>query len=621
MSSSNNLVTNSDSPEGVVNGGFTQQDVKPVPGDTSANGQMNSGDNLSGDKKQPEEPPAKTTFYVILLTFLCALGSFLFGYDTGVVSGAMLYIKDEFHLSPLLHELVISVTVGAAAVFAVVGGFINDKLGRKPTTLIASVVFLAGALVLALAQNVAMLLAGRVIVGIGIGLDSMTVPMYVAECAPAHVRGRLVTIHQFMITVGLLVSTLVDGAFSYVDNGWRYMLGLAGVPALIQLIGFIFMPESPRWLVYHDKDEEGLKALEKIRGTTQVLNEYQLIKDTVNEDRKLQNENQGFVLLRMLKTKTTRRALVVGCSLQMFQQLAGINTVMYYTASIVRMAGFRDNSIAIWLSALVSSVNVLFTFVGLYFVEKLGRKLLLILSYIGVLVALIVLAVGFQLPSISSPDLNMKEGFSNTSCYSYSNCYPCSQDAKCGYCYEFDGNVASNGSCVAVLDDEHTAQATIGRCNSTSLPDGMRFDFDFCPTDYSWLPIFGMVLYLASFAPGFAPMPWTLNSEMYPLWARSSGNACATAVNWLFNLLVSQTFLTLLESMTSYGTYWLYAGISVIGISVFTMIVPETKGKSLEEIEQLFSKGWCHCPCMSDANAIGSGRQKTYELEIISNQN
>lgn len=169
MSSSNNLVASSDSDKGVVNGGFTQEDKKPAPGDGFVNGHVKSADDVSGDKKQPEEPPAKTTFYVILLTFLCALGSFLFGYDTGVVSGAMLYIKDEFHLSPLLHELVISVTVGAAAVFALVGGFINDKLGRKPTTLIASVVFLAGALVLGLAQNVAMLLAGRVIVGIGIG--------------------------------------------------------------------------------------------------------------------------------------------------------------------------------------------------------------------------------------------------------------------------------------------------------------------------------------------------------------------------------------------------------------------------------------------------------------------
>ncbi|KAL8621780.1 hypothetical protein ACOMHN_016267 [Nucella lapillus] len=509
----------------------------------------------------------------------------------------MLLLRDEFSLSSLEQELVVSVTILAAFVAALFGGFLSDRFGRRICTILASIIFTVGAVILGIAQNVAMLIAGRLTLGLGIGIASMTVPVYIAEVAPPHLRGRLLTINVLFITGGQFIASLLDGGFSYLQkDGWRYMLGLAGVPSLIQLTGFIFLPESPRFLMKKGSEDGARRVLVSLRGTSDVEKELQEIRETCRQDEEARKHSKKPTIIRMLQSGNMRRALVVGCGLQLFQQLSGINTVMYYSASIIKMAGITNQHTAIWLAAMTAGVNFVFTLVGVWLVERIGRKPLILASMAGVILSLIVLAVGFQLNAFNSPPITFNETLDNSTCFSYSSCESCIEDKSCGFCYPDASGDPVNGSCLAVSTKDD-AFSRAGRCsvNSTAVPGGspMVWAYQYCPTPYSWMAIFGLALYLMFFAPGMGPMPWTINAEIYPLWARSTGNSMSAATNWIANLLVSMTFLTLTETLTKYGTYWLFVGIACLGFLFFLLLLPETKGKKLEEVEELFAKPWC----------------------------
>ncbi|ELU00716.1 hypothetical protein CAPTEDRAFT_175747 [Capitella teleta] len=548
-----------------------------------------------------DNPIQQSTSFVYLLTFLSAIGGLLFGYDTGVISGAMILLRDQFHLTTFWQELVVSVTIATAAIFAFLGGFLTEKFGRRPIIVVSSFVFTIGAIVLGTAYNREMLLIGRGIVGMGIGLSSMAIPMYIAENAPCHLRGRLVTMNNIFITGGQLIASLIDGAFSYDKiNGWRYMLGLAGVPAAIQFVAFIFMPESARWLVGKGRISQAGEVLKKIRGTENIDHELEEIRSSYAEAHACTSEAEGSssTFVRALKTPHVRRALIVGCGLQLFQQICGINTVMYYSATIIKMSGVKDASLAIWLSSLTAGVNFIFTFVGLYLVERMGRRRLTLFSVVGVTISLAVLAIGFQITAIRSPRVTFDEGMNSTSydCDRFSTCDGCVSSPDCGFCFLPSSSGPMNASCVTSLHSDTgnpvSSFAESGRCalNSTSQTD---WAYDYCPSSMAWMSTFGLVLYLAFFAPGMGPMPWTINSEIYPLWARSTGNSLSTATNWIANLVVSMTFLSLLEALTKYGAFWLYSVLSLLGTIFFFALLPETRGLSLEHMEALFMKPWC----------------------------
>ncbi|CAH1782789.1 unnamed protein product [Owenia fusiformis] len=581
-------------------------DVKPKkPGDktpllSAVNSDIDDyGSEVDEVSLRKDPLPEHTPGFVYVLTLFASIGGFLFGYDTGVVSGAMLLITEVFNLSSLWQEVIVSVTIGVAACFAIIGGFMNDRLGRKPTVLFGCCVFTIGGVVLGAAQNTTMLVLGRTILGIGIGISSMTVPMYLAETAPSHMRGRITMTNQLAITFGMFMAGIIDGLFSYDrKNGWRFMLGLAAVPAVLQFIGFWYMPESPRWLISKGRKEEARAVLKKIRGYDQVEEELGGIVLSFQESTvELEQRSVGGpIICQMLRNPSVRRALMVGCGLQIFQQLAGINTVMYYSATILKLSGIRDPSVAIWLAAVTAGVNFIFTFVGIWLVERKGRRSLLLGSTTGVLCALLVLALGFQFAAYFSPAITYQDmGVSNNPCTTYSNCDGCiSSFGQCGFCYLDTPSGAANGSCLPRSSVFH--QSAIGRCNtSATTSKDLVWAPDFCPTKYSWITMFGLVVYLASFSPGMGPMPWTINSEIYPLWARSTGNAVATSCNWIFNLLISMTFLSLTEALTKYGAFYLYSGFTFIGLVYLAITLPETKGKTLEQVQELFDKPFA-CP-------------------------
>lgn len=529
----------------------------------------------------------KVPLSIYLLAAFGAIGGFLFGYDTGVVSGAMILIRDEFKLDTVWHEAIISATIGAAWLAALIAGPATDRYGRRAVILCASVIFCIGAVLMGAAPEKITLLIGRIIVGIGIGLASMAVPVYLSESAPSELRGRITVINNLFITGGQFVASVLCGAFSYVPHGWRYMLGLAGVPAVIQLAGFIFMPESPRWLVSQGKVSEARSVLVKLRSPeVDVTAELDAISTAVTD---AQEQQAG--IGQVLRCGPVRKALLVGCLLQLFQQISGINTVMYYSASIITMAGVHDQSTAIWLAAATSSVNFLGTFIGLWLVEKLGRRPLTLISLLGSTAALLLLALSFQMAYIHSPDATLTP----LDPCNYESCGVCTSKSECGFCFMGDADNVYNSSCLQSDTESFNELSLSGDCSNSTLldEDVVTFAYDWCPYKYAWLSVLGLALYLLFFSPGMGPMPWTINSEIYPGWARSTCTSLTTAVNWASNLLVSFTFLTLTEVLLKHGAFYLYMGLAGLGIIVFYFLLPETRGVPLEEMENLFSGPLC----------------------------
>ncbi|CAN1249203.1 Probable inositol transporter 2 [Linum perenne] len=440
--------------------------------------------------------------YVLRLAFSAGIGGLLFGYDTGVISGALLYIRDDFKSvdrQTVLQESIVSMAVAGAIIGAAVGGWANDKYGRKIALMVADFLFFIGAVIMAASPGPATLIVGRVFVGLGVGMASMTSPLYISEASPAKIRGALVSTNNFLITGGQFLSYLINLAFTKVPGTWRWMLGVAGIPALLQFVLMMFLPESPRWLFRKGKEEEAKIILRKIFPPEDVEAEIQDLKDSV--------EKEKINFRKLWQTKTVRRGLIAGVGLQVFQQFVGINTVMYYSPTIVQLAGFASNQTALLLSLVTAGLNALGSIVSIYFIDRTGRKKLLLISLFGVAVSLGLLAGIF-----------------------------------------------------------HQTR---------------------CPSKFGWLALIGLALYIISFSPGMGTAPWIVNSEIYPLRFRGVCGGIAATANWISNLIVAQTFLSLTEAIGTDMTFLLFGIVSVVGFFFVIIYVPETKGLPIEEVEKM----------------------------------
>lgn len=330
--------------------------------------------------------------YVLLVASIAALGGLLFGYDTGVISGAILFITKDFALDARLQAFTISVVLIGCIAGSAVAGAVADGIGRRPTLFSAGVIFLLGALISALTPNEGVLLAGRFIVGIGIGFSSVVAPLYISEVAPAQTRGALVSLYQFAITIGILAAYLVDYALSG-GAYWRAMLGLAVIPSLVLMAGMLGMPESPRYLFRIGREGKARDELVRIyENATKVEREQDSILAS------LQVKSAGW---KGLLRPAVRPALFVGVSLAVLQQITGINTVIYYGPQIFQLAGVASASASILAQSIVGTVNCLMTLVAIFFVDRVGRKPLLYIGLAGMFVALSVMALAFSQAHLS----------------------------------------------------------------------------------------------------------------------------------------------------------------------------------------------------------------------------
>jgi sugar porter (SP) family MFS transporter len=452
----------------------------------------------SFDSHNGSQPPGGAFLYISAA--IAALGGLLFGYDTGVISGAELFLKNDFTLSIIALEVIVSGVLAGAAVGALLGGRMADLFGRRRLLIATAIIFAAGGLACAAATSPTVLIVGRIVVGLGIGLASASVPVYISEVSPANARGWQVSLFQLAITVGILVAYIVDYAFAAIQ-GWRWMFGLAVVPAAIFGLGMLFLPESPRWLARRGHHDKARAMLMRIRGTSDVSAELQEI------ERSLTHANERGQLSDLL-APSIRPALLVGIGLAIFQQVTGINTVIYYAPLIIQSAGISSASGAILATAGIGLVNVLMTIVAMWLIDRMGRRPLLLVGIAGMAITLGLLGLAFYV----------------------------------------------SGKSVALV----------------------------------WLAVISMMVYVGSFAISLGPIFWLLISEIYPLKIRNSTEGLSAAFNWGSNLLVSLTFLTLLQMIGPTRTFWLY-GLLAVAAWIFSYFrVPETKGRTLEEIEEFW---------------------------------
>jgi sugar porter (SP) family MFS transporter len=430
--------------------------------------------------------------FVYVAVAIAAVGGLLFGYDTGVISGAILFVTSDFSLSATMEEIVVSAVLVGAVFGAGAAGALTGRFGRRKLIILAGIIFTFSAIGTALSPTVGWLIAARVTSGIGIGIASFISPMYIAELAPAKARGSLVAVNMLAITSGIVAAYLVDYAFS-ASHGWRTMFGLAVIPAIGLVVGMWWLPDSPRWLIAKSKIDEARRILKRARTTSNVDQEIKEIQQTMNQP--------GEGGLAGLFQPWLRMPLIIGLGLASFQQLTGINTVMYYAPTIFKFAGISATGPAILAGAGLAGVMWCFHVVAIFLLDRIGRRPLLLTGVIGQIVGLAILGAA--------------------------------------------------------------SEVAIG----------------------------GLTIYVACFAFGLGPIFWLLISEIYPLKNRGVAMSVVTVTNWVMNLLVAVTFLTLVGVLGHAGTFWLYGLVAIGAWIFFDRLVPETKGKSLEQIEAHWRSG------------------------------
>ncbi|XP_074304494.1 inositol transporter 4-like [Silene latifolia] len=539
------------------------------------------------------------TPYIMRLAFSAGIGGLLFGYDTGVISGALLYIREEFKQveeKTWLQETIVAMAVAGAIVGAGIGGFLNDKIGRKLTMMIADALFLTGAIIMACAPAPWVIIIGRVVVGLGVGMASMTAPLYISETSPAKIRGALGATNGLLITGGQFLSYLINLAFTQVKHPWRWMLGVAAVPAAIQFVLMFTLPESPRWLYRQGRLEEAEEVLGRIYSPEEVEQEMDALKLSIEHEiaeRKAVGEgNALFRAKKAWENIVVRRGLIAGITVLVTQQFVGINTIMYYSPTIVQLAGFASNSTAMALSLVTSGLNTVGSVVSMMFVDRYGRRRLMLISMASLICCLVVLsglfyAAGNAAPKISS--LETAHFGANNTCPLYEsapnplkwNCMTCLKASKdCGFCSNAAGNEYHPGACVT--------SSMKGRC----LGEHRTYFSEGCPSKFGFLAVVFLGLYIVTYSPGMGTVPWIVNSEIYPLRYRGICGGIGAVTLWSANLLVSETFLTLTDVLGASGAFLLYAGVSSIGFILIFSVVPETKGMPIEEIEKMLEKGF-----------------------------
>ena len=433
--------------------------------------------------------------FLLRIAIIAALGGFLFGYDTGIISGAQLYIQQDLSTTQTEQQWIVGALLVGAMVGAAGSGWLSDKIGRRWTKFTSGCVYVVGGLGSAFAPGTEWLLASRFVLGLAVGTASFVSVEYISEQAPPRLRGGVTSFNQLMVTTGILVAYLVAAGFQDVSGTWRWMLGLSVVPGLALAIGMLTVPASPRWLMSKNRDEDARSVLLRTRDEQKVDDEIDQIREAVHASR-----NTG---MRDLFTRPLRPLMVVGLALAVGQQLIGVNTVVYYSATILKYTGLSANQ-SVLQAVTVGITNVVFTVVAILLLDRVGRRVLLLTGTAVAVLALVGLGLWFQLPALQAHPV-LALGF--------------------------------------------------------------------------------LLLFMAGFAVGLGPVFWLMISEIYPVGVRSRAMSIATVANWAANFLVSYFFLQLVGVIGQPGTFWLYAGLGILAFSFFAVKVPETKDRTLEEIQ------------------------------------
>ena len=502
---------------------------------------------------------------LIFISFVVSLGGFLFGFDAGIISGVMNFAGPEFNLTELESGWVVSSPSFAAMIAMIVSGRLSDLYGRKKLLLIVAFLYAISALLSAYAGSYQMLYIARMIGGLAFGAALVLAPMYIAEISTAENRGKLVSIQQLNIVFGFFAAFfsnylfnkyLSNSAFLSEENVWRWMLGVELIPAIVYFIALFFVPKSPRWLYLKNKLEEAKVILTNIHGEERAFLEISSIEDSINADKAKSKAS-----IKDILKPTFRFILLIGLVVGVLQQITGINAVYFYATSIFKQTGIGTDA-AFSSSVMLSSTSVIFTFVAMYLIDRMGRRPLLLIGTAGIALSLLLCAYGFnkatyQLTTETIEQLDFEEA---TALKSYAG-------------KVYDSDVDFKKEMVFALGNQVYSKNDGAILEAATTINGV-------------LILIGILGFIACFAFSLGPVMWVLLSELYPNKYRGLAIGVIAFVNSLVSFLIQLIFPWELSNFGNALTFFLFGAIAFIGFFIMLKILPETKGKSLEQIEE-----------------------------------
>jgi len=537
---------------------------------------------------------------------LAGLGGLLFGYDSSDIAIALPFIERIFPsvaASTALKEAVVSVTTLGAAFGAFSGGFLSDAFGRRSAILLCDVIFLIAALKMGVAATPSALIRGRALMGVAIGLTSIVGPVYIAESSPSSIRATLVVLYSIQIGIGTSLAYVLDFGFTHTRQSWRFMLSAAAVPAVVQLIGISFMPESPRWLASSGRVAEAKAVAASLSVDPSDSERDCADLDRVHANAEALKTEAGAQAARVRNWQEVGTQFALGCSCFLLNNFSGESALVYYSISIVSMAGVvSEASIAQALIdiGISASAGVL---LGFLMIDRLGRRRLLAISGAGTSASLFLLAFSFALAQRRSPSalpLSAESLSLDAACSApASTCRQCIQSACsfCGVAYEGPGQpqpgvcLARDGPTAAAREACASLGQALLRGNASfasSSGKGYSLYRQGCPSGVGWLSLLALCSFQFWFQLGLGVVPSALNAELYPSQVRGFCNGSAVAISWLGNFLVSSTFLSLAASLGAARTFCINATLVACGSIALSFYLPETCGLSFAEIQALF---------------------------------
>ncbi|KAG6384380.1 hypothetical protein SASPL_155808 [Salvia splendens] len=477
------------------------------------------------ESQLPTPIKPKRNKYALACAFLASMTSILLGYDIGVMSGAIIYIKREIKMTDVQKEVIMGILNVYSLLGSAAAGRTSDWLGRRYTIVFAGAIFFVGALLMGFATNYAFLMVGRFVAGIGVGYALMIAPVYTAEVAPASARGFLSSFPEVFINFGILLGYVSNYGFSKLpaDIGWRLMLGIGAIPAVFIAIGVLAMPESPRWLVMQGRLGDAKRVLDKTSDSpaeskqrlAEIKEAAGIPEHCTDDIVAVSKKSHGSGVWRELllhPTPAVRHILICGAGIHFFQQASGIDSVVLYGPDIFKKAGLESDTDQLLATMAVGFTKTIFILVATFYLDKVGRRPLLLSSVAGMIVSSMALGAG-----------------------------------------------------LTVIDH---SERRVGWALALSITT--------------------VLSYVAFFSIGMGPITWVYTSEIFPLRLRAQGASIAVAVNRVTSGVISMTFISLRDAITYGGAFFLYGGVAVVAFLVFYTLYPETQGKTLEEMEGLF---------------------------------
>lgn len=501
---------------------------------------------------------------LIFISFVVSLGGFLFGFDAGIISGVMNFAGPEFNLDDIQSGWVVGAPTFAAMFAMIFSGRLSDFYGRKKLLIIVAFLYALSALMSAYATSYEILYIARMIGGLAFGAALVLAPMYIAEVSTAENRGKLVSIQQLNIVFGFFAAFLsnylfnkytANSSFLTEENVWRWMLGVELIPALLYFGALFFVPRSPRWLYLKSKVEEAKEVLSKVHGEERGLIEINSIEENIREDQA--NSKVG---MKDLLKPALRFILIVGLVVGVIQQITGINAVYFYATSIFKQTGIGTDA-AFSSGVLLSSISVIFTFVAMYLIDRMGRRPLLLIGTAGIALSLLLCAYGFNQATyrLSKGVITQFEFEGSDKLQAYAN-------------KSYDNDVDFKNDMKAALGNQ-----IYGKNDGVILEAATSIN--------ATLILVGILGFIACFAFSLGPVMWVLLSEIFPLKYRGSAIGFIAFINSMCSFLIQLIFPWELSNLGNALTFFIFGTIALLGFFIMLKILPETKGKSLEEIE------------------------------------